>query len=63
VTVFGNRVLERGEGRLCRCLVTGCWIEERAECDGVLEQVPGEKKGQSVTVFGNRVLEGGGDRM
>jgi len=34
---------------------TGCFIEERAECDVVWEQVPGEGKGHIVTVLGNRL--------
>ena len=36
---------------------TGCWREERTECDGVMEQGAGERRGEGVTVFGNRVLE------
>ena len=35
VAVFVNRELERGENRARRCLGTGCWSEERTECDGV----------------------------
>ena len=50
---------------------TGCWREERTECDGIMEQGAGERRGcdgvmeqgarerrgEGVTVFGNRVLE------
>ena len=36
---------------------TGFWREQRADCDGVWEQVDGESRGQSLTVFLNSVLE------
>ena len=36
---------------------------ERTDCDGVWEQVAGEKKRPSVTVFGNWMLERGEFRM
>ena len=36
---------------------TGCWRKERTECDGVMKQGAGERRGEGVTVFGNRVLE------
>ena len=42
---------------------TGCWREERTECDGVWEQGAGERRGQSVTVFAKRVLERGENRV
>ena len=38
-------------------LVSECWREERAQGDGVWEQVPGERRGQGVTIFDNRLLE------
>ena len=62
MTVFGTRVLERGEDSVCWCLGTGCWREERTERGGVLEQGAGEGRGQIVAVFGNRVLERGVER-
>jgi len=39
--MFGNTLLDRGEGRLLRCLETECRTEERAERDGVSEQRAG----------------------
>jgi len=60
VTVFGNRLLERREERVCRFLVREYWREESIECDGVWEQGTGERRGQNVTVCGNSELESGG---
>jgi len=38
-----------------------CCREERADCDGVWEEIVGERRGQSVTVFVNRLLLRGED--
>ena len=38
MTVFGNSLLERGEGRMWRCLETECWREEKVGSNGVWEQ-------------------------
>jgi len=46
VTVFENMLLERGEGRLSRCLKRECLREERAESDGVLGQCAREKRAE-----------------
>jgi len=40
-------------------LATECWREERADFDGVLEQVAGERRLLVVTVFRKRLLESG----
>ena len=55
VSLFVNRVLERGEDGAWRCLGTGWWREELRGCDGVWERGTGERRGVCVTVFGNRV--------
>jgi len=39
LTVFWNRVLERGVGRVRRRFGTGCWREVRAEFVRVLNRV------------------------
>jgi len=44
-------------------LGTACWREERAECDGDLEQVAGERRGLSMTVIWNMLLERGEGRV
>jgi len=61
--VFGKRVLGRGEGRVWRCFLTGCWREERRGCAGVWEQGAGERGVQFVRVFVKRMLEIGEDRL
>jgi len=42
---------------------TGFWRDKRAACDGVLQQVDGERRGQGLTVFVNNVLQRGEGRL
>jgi len=44
-------------------LGTGCWREERAEGDGVWEQVAVERKREILTVLWNRLLDRGEGRV